>query len=190
MKNRIIMVSIILILLILVGCGPTYPEESTQTLYPTPQFSEKVLAYNIMREELHCEVNVKYDSSFTDLIAKIELVGFDEDTLTLQLNDIGILGDAIAGDDVYSRNVLMDRIDSVNGNIYVQYELYDGSIKLKDATDSLEVEANLPPIITEITMPDTIVRPLTGTKALLISLGVDDPNGVYDVINAFFSGPK
>ena len=35
-------------------------------------------------------------------------------------------------------------------------------------------------------MPDTIVRPLTGTKDLLIFLEVDDPNGVYDVINAYF----
>lgn len=35
-------------------------------------------------------------------------------------------------------------------------------------------------------MPDTIVRPETGSKALLFSVTVDDPNGAYDVTNAFF----
>lgn len=44
----------------------------------------------------------------------------------------------------------------------------------------------MPPFITEIEMPDTLIRPLSGSKELLIAVHADDPNGKADVLAAYF----
>jgi hypothetical protein len=142
---------------------------------------------------MHCEVMVNYDSSFTELLAVVDAFGFDEDTLTLVLNDAGLMGDALADDGIYSRNAMLSRIDSIDGTLNIRYELYNASELIIASLDTLALLANLPREITEITMPDTIVRPVgynkdgtPKTKGLLIYLAVNDPNGIHDVISAYF----
>mgnify|MGYP000117872665 CR=1 FL=1 len=186
MKHKKIIILPVILALLLWSCGPTYPVDETSTLYPQAQLVDRVLNYSETRDEMHCEVKVNYDSSFTELSAFISAEGFDEDTFTLVLNDAGLLGDALAGDGIYSRNTEMNRISSIDGSLVAVYKLFNSSQLLKSARDSIALSANLPPQITEVTMPDTIVRPRTGSKSLLISLTVDDPNGVHDVTSAYF----
>ncbi|RKY55702.1 MAG: hypothetical protein DRP93_02895 [Candidatus Neomarinimicrobiota bacterium] len=186
MKHKLIPVAIAIILLLLWSCGPTYPEGNTEISYPVPEFSDAVLSYNTIRQELHCEIRVMYDNPIPELNAELILTGFDISTLELILNDSALYGDALIGDNIFSRNISLSRIDSINGSISIQYDILDSGIVIRSYVDTLDIIANLPPVITEITMPDTIVRPVTGTKDLLIYLEVDDPNGVYDVVNAYF----
>lgn len=186
MKTKFIALAILMSLLFLWSCGPTYPDDNTDTSYPVPEIGDATLNYNTNRQMLHCEVSINYDSVITDLRADLDLVGFTIANLQTTLNDSGLLGDAIAGDKVFSRNIALDHIDSLDGQVIAQYDIYESGVSIKSFTDSLDVIANLPPVITEITMPDTIVRPETGSKALLFSVTVDDPNGAYDVTNAFF----
>ncbi len=186
MKNKQSIVLSLLLAVFLGSCGPNYPDPEVPLTYPQPQLDERVLSYNDIRDEMHCEVKVNYDSSFTELLAIVEAQGFETDTFTLILNDAGLLGDALEGDGIYSRNTDMDRIDSIDGQLLVNFKLYRDDELLKSAVDSLPVSANLPPSITEISMPDTIVRPEIGINELLIYLSVDDPNGVHDVTSAYF----
>lgn len=186
MKHKLIPVAIVMTLLLLWSCGPTYPEDNSGITYPVPEFSDAELRYNTMRQELHCEVRVMYDNPVTNLSTDLLLDGFTEANFLTTLNDSGLLGDALPGDNIFSRNISLSRIDSIDGSISVQYDILDSGVVIISYFDTLNVIANLPPVITGITMPDTIVRPLTGTKDLLIYLEVDDPNGVYDVINAYF----
>ena len=186
MKHKLIPVAIVIALLLMWGCGPTYPEDLADITYPVPEFSDAQLSYNTLRQELHCELMVMYDEPIAELNAELTLTGFDITTLELTLNDSALNGDALRYDHIFSRNISLNRIDSINGSISVKYDILDSGVVILSYFDTLNVIANLPPVITEITMPDTIVRPLTGTKALLIYLEVDDPNGVYDVINAYF----
>ena len=186
MKYKMIIPALLMSLLVLVSCGPVYPEGETETNYPVPEFSDADLQYNSIRQALHCEITVHYDSVVTDLRTNLDFQGFEISSLEIALNDSGLYGDALPGDNVYSRNIDIDRINSLDGFIIAEYEIYENGISIKSFTDSLEVIANLPPVITEITMPDTIVRPETGLKALLFSVTVDDPNGAYDVTNAYF----
>ena len=186
MKNKLCIAGMVLFLLLAWSCGPTYPEDIVQILHPIPELNDRVLSYHALREEMHCEVKVEYDSVFTDLIAHVELSGFTETELDLELNDLGILGDALANDGLYSRNTFLTRIDSLEGGIHVFYQLFNNAVNLKEAEDSITIIANEAPIITEISMPDTIIRPVSGSESFIISLRVDDPNGVYDVTNAFF----
>ena len=186
MKTKFIPVAILMSVLLFWSCGPTYPDDNTDTFYPIPEISDATMNYNSNRQLLHCEISINYDSSITDLRVALELTGFTVSTMQITLNDSGQSGDAIAGDKVFSRNIALDHIDSLNGRIIARYDIFKNGISIKDFTDSMDVIANLPPVITEVTMPDTIVRPETGSKALLFSVTVDDPNGAYDVTNAFF----
>lgn len=186
MKNKIILITLPILALLLWACGPTYPEVKPSVRYSQAQLDDRVLSYNELRDEIHCELRVNYDSTFTELLAVVESLGFDEDTFSLVLNDAGLQGDALADDGIYSRNAMLSRIDSIDGQLAIKYELYNNADLITIALDTLILSANLPPEITEITMPDTIVRPNSGTKALLLSLSVNDPNGIHDVVSAFF----
>jgi len=186
MKHKFIPVAIVMAILLMWGCGPTYPEGNTDISYPVPEFSDARISFNTLRQELHCELMVMYDEPIAELNAELTLVGFDITTLELTLNDSALNGDALPGDHIFSRNISLNRIDFIDGSISVQYDILDSGVLIISYFDTLNVIANLAPVITEITMPDTIVRPVMGTKDLLIYLEVDDPNGIYDVINAYF----
>lgn len=192
MKYKLIPVIIVLTVLMFWGCGPTYPEDNTGVTYPVPEFSDAKISYNVMRQELHCEVMVMYDDPLTELSVDMILEGFDVTTYQTSLNDSGLFGDALPDDNIFSRNILLNRIDSIDGSVSVQYDILELGTVIRSYYDTLNVIANLPPVITEITMPDTIVRPVPGRdgsityKDLMISLSVDDPNGIYDVTSAYF----
>lgn len=186
MKNKRLILFLVLLLVILSGCGPTYVYNDDETTYPLPVLNDPMLGYHDLTEEMHCQVQVLYDSLVTDLRAEITLTGFEETSLQTTLNDSGLSGDALAGDGVFSKNIVLNRIDTINGSIKIKYDLYENGISIKTLRDSVDVIANLAPEITEITMPDTLVRPVSGTKELLFSLTADDPNGAQDVTNAYF----
>ncbi len=187
MKNKFIQPLLLLTLLFAWNCGPSYPDDTGQEpSYPVPEFSDPVLSFHDERGELHCRIKALYDQEITEITADLQLEGFDVSNLTITLNDSGALGDALPYDNMFTRNIYLNRIDSVNGVIRVRYSLYEEDSLLQDLFDTLNVIANLPPVITGVVMPDTIVRPLTGTKDLLIYVLVDDPNGVQDVIDGYF----
>lgn len=175
-----------LILFLIWSCGPTYPDDPDNDSYPVPEFSQSIVTYHSGREELHCEIKVLYDLDISEVEADIYLQGFENEAYTVALNDSGVRGDAIPYDNIFSRNLVLERIDSLDGRAAVQFSVYDAGSLVRSHYDTLNIEANLPPVITEIVMPDTLIRPRSGTKDLFIYVHVDDPNGKHDVTNAFF----
>jgi len=174
-------------LFILWNCGPVYPEDPNgNTDHPVPAFSNAQLGYHSGRGELHCGIKVLYDHPLTQVMADITLLGFEEATLTIMLSDSGLYGDALPGDNYYSRNIPLNRIDSLDGKIMVHYMVEDIETLIHSYFDTLDIVANRPPVITEIIMPDTLIRPESGTRDLFIYVHVDDPDGIHDVVSGYF----
>lgn len=177
----------LMLILLLWSCGPVYPDNSgSGPEYPIPEFSLSYINYNEMHRELHCRIQVLYDLPVEQVIADLELQGFVESAISVTLNDSAAAGDALAGDNIFSRSIPLTRIDSLSGKVYVQYAVQEAGSLVQTFLDTLELAANLPPLITDIIMPDTLVRPESGSKELLLAVHADDPNGQEDVIAAYF----
>lgn len=187
MNKKIYGISGLIILLFLWSCGPTYPDDSgNEQEYPVPEFSQSYMNYNDSHEELHCRIQVLYDLPVESVTALLDLEGFAENQLSTTLNDSALYGDALAGDNIFSRTIPLTRIDSLPGKVYVLYTVQEAGSLVQTFRDTLELTANMPPFITEIEMPDTLIRPLSGSKELLIAVHADDPNGKADVLAAYF----
>jgi hypothetical protein len=187
MKNNISIITGMLMVLLLWSCGPTYPDiTDNEPEYPVPEFRQSYLNYNAQREELHCRVEVLYDMPVENVCAGLQLQGFVETQLQVTLNDSALSGDALGGDRIFSRSIPLTRIDSIPGQVIVQYTVQEAGSLVQTFYDTLELEANLPPLITGINMPDTLIRPESGSKELLITVTVDDPNGKEDVTAVYF----
>ncbi|MDZ7821080.1 MAG: choice-of-anchor X domain-containing protein [Candidatus Marinimicrobia bacterium] len=186
MKIKINGMILLSALLLAGGCGPTYPEDEEDQGYPVPELSRPALSYHPGRGELHCGIRVLYDHDIREVQADISLQGFENEGLSVALNDSGALGDALPYDNIFSQNIALEHIDSLDGRVIVEYIADKAGSPVQTLYDTLLIEANLPPFITEVEMPDTLIRPRTGTKALYIYVHVDDPNGIHDVTHAFF----
>ncbi|MDD3715482.1 MAG: hypothetical protein PHX07_03690 [Candidatus Marinimicrobia bacterium] len=186
MKYNLYGIAALFLLLLSWSCGPVYPDPDEEPSYPVPEFQNVRTAYHGERGELHCEAFVLYDLPLGEVNADLELQGFTQNTLSITLNDSAVLGDALAGDRIFSRNIPLTRIDSIPGWIRVQYSVREAGSLVQTFRDTLTLSANQPPLITEIDMPDTLIRPESGSKELLIAVHVDDPNGPQDVIMAYF----
>lgn len=178
--------AVLFLLLLSWSCGPVYPDPDEEPSYPVPEFQNVRTAYHSERGELHCEARVLYDLPLPNVDADIELQGFTQNMLNITLNDSAVLGDAFAGDGIFSRNLPLTRIDSLPGWIRVQYSVREAGSLIRIYRDTLALNANLSPTITQIDMPDTLIRPQSGNKELLIAVHVDDPDGPQDVTMAYF----
>jgi len=186
MKTVIKILALFSLLFLFWNCGPVYPGNGDDNAYPVPELRDPGTGYHPGKEVLHCEIKALYDLEIEEVQADIYLQGFEAEHLSLTLNDSGSAGDAIPYDHIFSRNTPLERIDSLDGRIAVRYTVDAAGSLAQSYDDTLRVEANQPPEITQIVMPDTLVRPRTGTKDLYIYVYADDPNGVHDVTDAFF----
>lgn len=104
----------------------------------------------------------------------------------IALNDSGLTGDILPGDNRYSRKVsnstpyLANVISSTDtGRVYFQVRLV-----FRTATDQRNESrylGNLRPVILRVTGPDTAVRPSSGFDLYLITCQVHDANGLDDI---------
>lgn len=106
----------------------------------------------------------------------------------LLLNDEGIIGDIIKGDDLFSLKVLNDTLFLSNqislndtGKVHMKFQATYGNGSSFMIRDSFYL-GNIIPQLSSITAPDTIIRPSDNSVIFkLVSARVHDANGLDDI---------
>ncbi|MGC8859280.1 MAG: hypothetical protein ACP5P3_09250 [Ignavibacteria bacterium] len=116
--------------------------------------------------------------------AKGSLIG------TFLMQDNGQIPDSIVGDGRYSANININNISClIVGQYSIQYIAENTSGITSDLltrTFNVIDTANQPPIISNPNLPDSVVRPSSGSFDLTISVDVTDPDGECDVALVYF----
>ena len=106
----------------------------------------------------------------------------------LLLNDEGVIGDIIKGDDLFSLKVLNDTLFLSNqislndtGKVHMKFQATYGNGSSFMIRDSFYL-GNIIPHLSSITAPDTIIRPSDDSVIFkLVSARVHDANGLDDI---------
>lgn len=106
----------------------------------------------------------------------------------LLLNDEGVIGDIIKGDDLFSLKVLNDTLFLSNqislndtGKVHMKFQATYGNGSSFMIRDSFYL-GNIIPQLSSITAPDTIIRPSDNSVIFkLVSARVHDANGLDDI---------
>lgn len=126
---------------------------------------------------------VVVDSSGPGDVARVELTGSAEgkasfDTL---LYDDGSHGDPAAGDNIFS--LAVDRTFGArkSGAYTIRIVAVDKSGQRSPARSALLVIVNGAPLLTELTAPAVVQRPAAGSSSHLVSVRIDEPQGLPDI---------
>ena len=126
---------------------------------------------------------VVIDSSAPGDVARVELTGSAEgkasfDTL---LYDDGTHGDPAAGDNIYS--LAVDRTFGARkqGAYTIKVAAVDRSGQRSPEKSALLVIVNTAPLLADLTAPAMVQRPATGTSSYLVSVRIDEPQGLQDI---------
>jgi len=126
------------------------------------------------------------DSNEVDDIVQVNYRGSRNDTTFFQgtLKDDGLGGDEMAGDGVFS--VSLDRSFAITkkGSYEMVFEAQDKSGSKSQPASRALLIGNGAPIGSNISAPDSVKRPTTGTTSRLITIRVDDPQTLKDVKSA------
>ena len=106
------------------------------------------------------------------------------------MTDNGVPPDSTAGDRRFTVQVHISNIQCLLvGNYNIQYiaknseELFSNLI---NSTLPVANPTNLPPVLSNLNIPDSVVRPVTGFFNLTLSLTAIDPDGKCDMKDVFF----
>lgn len=109
---------------------------------------------------------------------------------TYTMKDNGISPDSVAGDSRYSCAVNITDISCLLVGQYTLQLLAENTSGLLSSQINSSVTVvnltNLPPTISDPNLPDSVVRPITGSIDLTISIKVNDPDGLCDINSVFF----
>ncbi len=105
----------------------------------------------------------------------------------IMLNDSGLVGDIIPGDQIWSRKLMNQVGPSLtnvisatdSGTVHLTFGARFGT-QTATLKDSFYL-GNLIPQIVSATVPDTIIRPASGYELYLITCTVQDANGLDDI---------
>lgn len=120
-----------------------------------------------------------------------KLTAPDNSTLgTFTMYDDGYAPDSTAGDSRYSCNVNANITSCLLvGNYTVQYIAQNETGLYSNAVNSalfLINTANLPPVLSNAALPDSVIRPVSGSFDLTLTITATDPDGDCDVFNVYF----
>lgn len=109
---------------------------------------------------------------------------------TFDMIDNGILPDTTAGDGRYSCTVSISNIQCLLvGNYSIQYIAQNNSgLNSNQVNSTFRVvnTNNLPPVLSDPILPDSVVRPISVPYDLTLSLTVTDPDGSCDINLVYF----
>ncbi|MFQ6604395.1 MAG: hypothetical protein ACE5D8_02465 [Fidelibacterota bacterium] len=156
---------------------------------PNDPLTEQTFTFLQSTNQLYFAVTVKsplaggrVDSVWVDWYGKDTANVADH----FMLNDSGLAGDIIIGDNIWSRKVFNQPGSLTNviaatdsGVIYLRFGA-DFGTQVATVTDSFYL-GNLTPNIVSVTVPDTIIRPTSGYQLYLITCTVQDANGLDDI---------
>ena len=110
---------------------------------------------------------------------------------TFNLQDNGSLPDSNGGDGVYSVGIDITNIQClIVGNYRIEYLAEDNLGLFSNLViTSVPVinTANQPPVISGLYAPDTILVPSSGANVEVLSIFVNDPDGMCDISTAIFN---
>jgi hypothetical protein len=106
------------------------------------------------------------------------------------MSDNGVLPDTTAGDGRYIAQINISNIQCLLVGAYkIQYVAQNSATLFSNLITSVFPvvnTANLPPVISNLIIPDSVVRPITGSFDLTISLTATDPDGSCDINSVYF----
>lgn len=140
------------------------------------------------------------DPDSGDAIAKVTYQIFAPDFIQLlasgELFDDGTHGDAIAGDSIFSVEIISDFASWIFGNFNLYVQAFDqhgaGSGTLYKAIPWGKKEIGLPPVVSDLNAPDTLTLPQDSLHVVtfVLTIKADDPDHANDVKEVFFNTYK
>ena len=111
-----------------------------------------------------------------------------------QLFDDGSTGDQTAGDGIYTIETTTEFASWKFGTYHIFITAFDSKQKASESFFTVipwaKIELGLTPELLNLSAPDTIVRPSTGDKSILLSIEASDPDHNNDVKEVFFYSKK
>jgi len=182
-------------LILLLGCEVKYP--------PEPESVQPEISYVIFPDTLYLNSDVLYtikvkveDPQGIEDISKVEMRISDMDSTEIlytdTLNDDGLIGDVIPSDGEYFSVIPTDFTDN-EGVFLLQVDAVDlagnSAEPVQDTIYVFDGEANLPPVICDSQVPDTLDT--ESIKNAFFAISVHDPQGLTDIdsVYAWFYPP-
>ena len=110
------------------------------------------------------------------------------------MSDNGVLPDTTAGDGRYSVQINISNIQCLLVGAYkIQYVAQNGETLFSNLITSVFPvvnTANLPPSLSGLIAPDSIVVPVSGENVKVLSVFVTDPDGLCDINSVYFNSFK
>ena len=158
------------------------PYRSKDTVFTTSGAPSIILNTSVFADE-------NDGGSISSVVCKI----YSPDNLligTFNMHDDGIAPDSVAGDRRYSSAVNVSNISCLLvGNYSIQFIAQNSAGLNSNQINSFIVvvnSANQPPALSSPNLPDSVVRPSTGTIDLTITLTAIDPDGSCDINTVYF----
>ena len=114
--------------------------------------------------------------------ARKDTAGFEgELVFEGELFDNGENGDVITGDNIFSLSITAEFAAAREGLYTLKFQAEDAVGDTSETvTQEIDIE-NVPPNIANLNCPDTVQRPTSGTKTVLVTLDVSDAQGLGDI---------
>ncbi len=185
MRNIIL----IIFLLMSMGCPPS--EKVMEDVWLQSVSFDFIQSTN----ELYFDVDISSSFQDTDL-SEVNILWYcstyDNEPDTIQLNDNGLDGDILPGDDHYSVKIANDSLELKNdisptttGEVFLNVlAKYGSGEETLGFTFQL---GNIKPTILSVSFPDTLIRPLQTNSFVVdtIKVTVHDANGLSDIQSCF-----
>ncbi len=138
------------------------------------------------------------DEDSDDYISKVtfQVLGPTISDLALEgeLVDDGSSGDQTAGDGIYSIETTTEFASWKFGSYHLYMTAFDSKQKASESIYTTipwaKMELGVIPELFNLSSPDTIVRPMTGDKSILLTIEATDPDNKNDVKEVFFYSKK
>ncbi|MBC8185170.1 hypothetical protein H8E88_29090 [candidate division KSB1 bacterium] len=138
------------------------------------------------------------DEDSDDYISKVtfQVLGPTISDLALEgeLVDDGSSGDQTAGDGIYSIETTTEFASWKFGSYHLYMTAFDSKQKASKSLYTIipwaKMELGVAPVVLNISAPDTLNRPTTGDKSILLTIETTDPDHNNDVKEVFFYSKK
>jgi len=155
-------------------------------------------SYSALSDESSIRVTVNDSDGFMDIrkvyfesqLAGVNFARFESD---LYNDGDPEHGDEVAGDSVYSIKLDSSFVVGKTGSYELLFYVEDS---FNEQNDSIPIHTifftNLPPVYSELNMPDTVYIPAQPEENYLeyITMKVDDPEGLADILQVYFYSLK
>jgi len=168
---------------IFLSWATVYPDSVLLTSLPQ---SNNILTVTV---DVHAKVSLPIGSS-RNIIVTVDVIsaGSTDSFLTTGLHDDGVAPDSVAGDGIYSAQIVFTITKSASG-IYTL--LYSATDQLGNASNQIEqplflIRNSHAPVLSNLVAPDTVYLPTGGSVQINMYLRATDPDGQSDIKQVYW----